>query len=153
MIHSELLVFLTAKSIMAEVETFAFQAEIAQLMSININIFYSNKEISIHELISNANYFLDKRRHRSLIEPSVLNSKKEVVIKIIPDKEPNSLALIDTGIGMTNAELTNNLGTIVRSGTKAPILKSQGFQKASPICRWAPDRERDPTREQFTICN
>ena len=76
-----------------------------------------------------------------MTEPSVLDSQKEMVIKIIPDKDSNTLTLIETGIGMTKAELINSLETIASSGNKA-------FQKASPICLWAPDRERDQTREQ-----
>ena len=127
------------KAIMAEVEIFIFQAELAQLMSLIINTFYSSKEISIRELISNASDALDKIRSRSLIEPSVLDSQKEMVIKIIPDKDSNTLTLIETGIDVTEAELINSLGTIARSGT----------QTASPICLWAPDRGRDPTREHI----
>ena len=103
MLMRRLVVFLTAKLIMAEDETFVFQAEMAQLMSLIINTFYSNKVMFIHELISNASEALDKIRSRSLFEPSVLKSRKEMLIKIISDKDSNTLTLIETGIGMTKA--------------------------------------------------
>lgn len=108
--------------------THAFEAEVNQVLRLVVNSLYSNKEVFLRELVSNASDALDKLRFRSLTEPDVLEGDATLAIRIAVDKEKNELRIEDTGIGMTEEELKANLGTIARSGTRelATRLAAEG---------------------------
>ncbi|MGN0527353.1 MAG: molecular chaperone HtpG [Acutalibacteraceae bacterium] len=107
-----------------------FKAESKKLMDLMINSIYTNKEIFLRELISNASDALDKLYFRSLTDSSVGLGKDEFVIRIDTDKENRTLKISDNGIGMTDEELENNLGTIAKSGSEA--FKSEN-EKAEDV--------------------
>ena len=99
-------------------ETFAFQAEINQLMSLIVNTFYSNKDVFLRELISNASDANDKARYTYMQSPDSYANRGEHSIKL-RSFEPNTLCIEDDGIGMTRQDMIDNLGTIANSGTRS----------------------------------
>ena len=94
-----------------------FKAESKKLLDLMINSIYTNKEIFLRELISNANDAIDKLYYESLTNKSLKVNKKDLKIKISIDKEKRILSISDNGIGMTKDELSENLGTIAKSGS------------------------------------
>ena len=106
-------------------QTFEFQAEIKQLLDIVIHSLYTEKEIFVRELVSNASDALEKLRHNQITNKDILDSDAELEIRLTTDDKAKTLTLQDTGIGMTRTELVENLGTIAHSGSKA-FLKALG---------------------------
>ena len=110
-------------------ETLGFQTEVRQLLKLMIHSLYSNKEIFLRELISNASDAADKLRFESLAAPDLLGSETDLSIRIEVDKEKQQLAIIDNGIGMSRDEVVDNLGTIARSGTAEFLEQMTGDKK------------------------
>lgn len=110
-------------------ETLGFQAEVKQLLQLMIHSLYSNKEIFLRELISNASDASDKLRFEGIAHPDWYGDDPELKIKIEFDKAARTLTISDNGIGMSREEVINNLGTIARSGTKEFFSKLSGDQQ------------------------
>src|SRR6516164_5943575 len=102
-------------------ETHPFQAEVSQLLHLMVHAVYSETDIFLRELISNASDACDKLRYEAIAQPDLLAAGGELSIRIKPDSEAGTLAISDTGIGMDRQELIDNLGTVARSGTRAFI--------------------------------
>eukprot|EP00899_Mesostigma_viride_P013296 jgi/Mesvir1/21968/Mv26454-RA.1 len=112
----------------AEPETFQYQAEVSRVMDMIVHSLYSNKDIFLRELVSNASDALDKIRFLSVANQALLGDVTDLNIRIRADPEANTISIRDTGVGMTHADLIQNLGTIASSGTTKfmEMLKAQG---------------------------
>jgi molecular chaperone HtpG len=99
-------------------ESMAFQAEVKQLLQLMIHSLYSNKEIVLRELISNASDAADKLRFEALANGALYENESELKIRIAFDKEARTLTIADNGIGMSRDEVISHIGTIAKSGTK-----------------------------------
>src|SRR6266849_5825472 len=112
-----------ASNMNAETETIAqthpFQAEVAELLSLMVHAVYSETDVFLRELISNASDACDKLRYEAIANPQLLADGSALTIQITPDTTAGTLAISDTGIGMDRQELIDNLGTVARSGTRA----------------------------------
>lgn len=111
-------------------QTHSFQAEVAQLLHLVTHSLYSNQEIFLRELISNASDACDKLRFEALNDSSLYGDQPNLEVRVSFDKAARTLTITDTGIGMTEQEAIDNLGTIAKSGTKAFMEKLSGDQKA-----------------------
>lgn len=109
--------------------THRFEAEVSQVLSLVINSLYSNKEVFLRELVSNAADALDKLRFRAISEPELLPDGYEAKVRLLPDPEAGTLTIWDNGVGMTDAELAENLGTVARSGSKAFLEQLKEAQR------------------------
>lgn len=107
-----------------------FQAEVSQVLRLVVNSLYSNKEVFLRELVSNASDALDKLRFKSLSQPELLPEGTEFAIRIEPDTEAKTLTISDNGVGMTEDDLANNLGTIAKSGTREFIEQLRAAQES-----------------------
>jgi molecular chaperone HtpG len=113
----------------ANEETLGFQTEVKQLLHLMVHSLYSNREIFLRELISNANDACDKLRFLALDAPDLMESDSEMAVRISIDPETKELVIADNGIGMTRDDVIQNLGTIAKSGTAEFIKNLSGDSK------------------------
>ncbi|MBR0698179.1 molecular chaperone HtpG [Bradyrhizobium lablabi] len=117
----------------AAAESQPFQAEVAELLHLMVHSVYSETDIFLRELISNASDACDKLRYEAIAAPELISDGAPPRIRIAPDKKANTLAVIDSGIGMDRQELIDNLGTIARSGTRSFLSKLTGAKDGANL--------------------
>jgi molecular chaperone HtpG len=111
-------------------QTLSFQAEVAQLLHLVTHSLYSNKDIFLRELISNASDACDKLRFEALNRPELFEDAPNLEVRVSFDKQAKTLTIADNGIGMSQQEAVDNLGTIAKSGTKEFMSKLADAQKS-----------------------
>ena len=118
----------TEKQAPAAATAHQFQAEVAKLLHLMVHSVYSDRDVFLRELVSNAADALDKLRYEAIAEPDLLEGTPDLAITITPDKEKKTLTIADSGIGMSEQELIENLGTIAKSGTQAFVEQAKAKQ-------------------------
>ena len=111
-------------------QTLSFQAEVAQLLHLVTHSLYSNPEIFLRELISNASDACDKLRFEALNNAALFEDAPNLEVRVAFDKAARTITITDNGIGLSQQEAIDNLGTIAKSGTKDFVSKLSGDQKA-----------------------
>ena len=112
-----------------QAETFGFETEAKQLLKLMIHSLYSNREVFLRELISNASDAIDRLRFKAISEPELVGEDNDFAIRVAFDKEAKTLTVADNGIGMSRQEVIDNLGTIAKSGTAEFLSQLSGDQK------------------------
>ena len=115
-------------TVQAHKETLDFQTEVRQLLHLMIHSLYSNKEIFLRELISNASDAADKLRFEALSDDALLEGDNDLRIRVEFDKQARTVTIADNGIGMTRSEVIDNIGTIAKSGTRQFLESLSGDQ-------------------------
>jgi molecular chaperone HtpG len=112
-----------------DIQTLSFQAEVKQILHLVTHSLYSNKEIFLRELISNASDACDKLRFEATLKPELYEGQTELAVKVLFDKDARTITIADNGIGMSSQEAVANLGTIAKSGTREFMSALEGDQK------------------------
>src|SRR5690625_3033895 len=131
----------TSATAQQDTQTRCFQTEVKQLLHLMIHSLYSNKEIFLRELVSNASDACDKLRFEAIDQPDLLAGDPDMRVRIDYDAQARTLTIDDNGIGMSYDELISNLGTIARSGTKRSEERRVGKE-----CRARASRETGKTQ-------
>src|SRR5438477_8526636 len=114
-------------------ESQPFQAEVAELLNLMVHSVYSETDVFLRELISNASDACDRLRYEAIARPELTADGAPLAIRVTPDKAASSLTIADNGIGMDRQELIDNLGTVARSGTRAFMNKLQESKDGSSL--------------------
>src|SRR5215470_10352150 len=136
----------------AKIKEYQFQAETKKLLDIMIHSLYTNKEIFLRELISNASDALDRLRFETLTDPTLLEENDKYEIRLETDKEARTLSISDTGIGMSREEVMANIGTIAKSAADGTYLLSEAERdrRGTTVTLYLKQADSEISIEDFT---